>query len=481
MKNTKKSIRNLSVFVTSWLEFIATKALRRQVSLKVMATLLCLLSSLAYTQIISSNDREIAIINVNVISMLKEGIDANQTIVIKNGKIVSIGKSKYPKGALVIDGKGKYLIPGLAEMHAHVPPIDDIEPMKDVLKLFAFNGITTIRGMLGHPRHLELRSKIQSGEILGPRFFTSGPSFNGNSVKTIDDGINLVKQQKQMGYDFLKLHPGLTKETFGAISKTAKDVGIRYGGHVSFAVGIWMAAESQYATIDHLDGMVEALVPGIENLTEQQNGLFGMFSSEKADEAGIPKIMKALKDNDVWVVPTQALADRWFAPSATPELMAAAPEMKYMDAKTKNAWMQSKKTLMANPQYDATKINSFIQLRRKLILACQQSGVGLLLGSDAPQIFNVPGFSIKHELNYLVMSGLTPFQALQTGTVNVAKFYNETDRGTIAAGNVADLVLLNGNPLTDINQVGNIEGVFLNGLWMPKKYIEAELKKLVKE
>lgn len=446
----------------------------------VLALILCPLSGVL-SQVVSSTNQEIVITNVNIISMLKESIDENQTVVIRNGKIASIGKTKYGKGALVIDGKGKFLIPGLAEMHAHVPPIDDIEPMKDVLKLFAFNGITTIRGMLGHPKHLELRSKIQSGEILGPRFFTSGPSFNGNSVKTAGDGINLVKQQKQMGYDFLKLHPGLTKETFGAISKTAKEVGIPYGGHVSFTVGIWMAAETKYATIDHLDGMVEALVPGIENITEKENGLFGMFSSEKANEAGIPKIMKALKDNHVWVVPTQALADRWFAPTATPELMAAAPEMKYMEAKTKNAWMESKKTLMANPQYDATKINNFIQLRRKLILACQQSGVGLLLGSDAPQIFNVPGFSIKHELNYLVASGLTPFQALQTGTVNVAKFYNEKDRGTVAQGNIADLVLLNGNPLADINQVGNIEGVFLNGLWMPKKYIEAELKKLVKE
>ena len=366
-------------------------------------------------------------------------------------------------------------------MHAHVPPIDNIEPMKDVLKLFAFNGITTIRGMLGHPKHLELRTKIKSGEILGPRFFTSGPSFNGNSVKTVEDGIKLVKQQKEMGYDFLKLHPGLTKETFGAISKTAKDVGITYGGHVSFTVGIWMAAETQYATIDHLDGMVEALVPGIENMTEQQNGLFGMFSAEKADEAGIPKIMKALKDNNVWVVPTQALADRWFAPSATPELMAAAPEMKYMEAKTKNTWMESKKTLMANPLYDETKINNFIQLRRKLILACQQNGVGLLLGSDAPQIFNVPGFSIRHELNYLVKAGLTPYQALQTGTVNVAKFYNETDRGTIKQGNIADLVLLNENPLVDIGQVGNIGGVFLNGKWLSRKYMDEELKKLVEE
>jgi imidazolonepropionase-like amidohydrolase len=431
--------------------------------------------------IVNSSEREIVIKSVNIISMENDQIQPDQTVVIRNGKITAIGKSlQYGKDALVIDAKGKYLIPGLAEMHAHVPPIDDIEPMKDVLRLFAFNGITTIRGMLGHPRHIELRTKIQSGEILGPRFYTSGPSANGNSVKSVEDAIKLVKDEKAMGYDFIKLHPGLTKETFAALSKAAQEVDMPYAGHVSYNVGVWMAAEAKYATIDHLDGMVEALVSDIENITEQQNGLFGMFSSEKADESRIPKVLKALKDNNVWLVPTQALAERWFAPAATPELMNSAPEMKYMDVKTRENWMNSKKTLMANPQYNSDKINKFIALRRKLILESHKNGVGILLGSDGPQIFNVPGFSIHHELQYLVDAGLTPYQALQSGTVNVAKFYNAPDRGTIKIGNVADLVLLNANPLSDINNTTAIEGVMLNGKWLSKKYIDEELKKLVK-
>jgi imidazolonepropionase-like amidohydrolase len=441
---------------------------------------LLILASTINAQIADSKEKEIVITNVNVVSMTKEGVDQNQTVVIKNGKISAIGNPKYSKDALVVDGKGKYLIPGLAEMHAHVPPVDDIEPMKDVLKLFAYNGVTTIRGMLGHPRHIELRTKIQSGEILGPRFFTSGPSANGNSVKSVEDAVKLVKDEKAMGYDFIKLHPGLTKETFGALSNAAQEVGMPYAGHVSYKVGIWMAAEAHYATVDHLDGMIEALVPGIESISEQDNGLFAMFSSEKADESRIPKVIKALKDNNVWVVPTQALAERWFAPTATPEAMNAAPEMKYMDAKTRENWMNSKKTLMANPKYDEDKINAFINLRRKLILECQKNGVGILLGSDGPQIFNVPGFSVHHELKYMVDAGLTPYQALQTGTVNVAKFYNDKDRGTIETGNIADLVLLNGNPLQDITKTTSIEGVFLNGKWLSRKYLDDEMKKLVK-
>jgi imidazolonepropionase-like amidohydrolase len=453
------------------------------ISNRLVFLVICLMFafSAAGRQLVNSADKEIVITSVNVITMESDQVEANQTVIVRNGKITAIGKNlKYGKDALVINGKGKYLMPGLAEMHAHVPPVDDLEPMKDVLKLFAFNGITTIRGMLGHPRHLELRSKIQSGEILGPRFYTSGPSFNGNSVKTVDDGIALVRKQKEMGYDFLKLHPGLTKETFAAISKTAQEVGIPYGGHVSYGVGVWMAAEARYATIDHLDGMVEALVPDIANITEQQNGLFGMFSAEKADESRIPNVLQALKDNRVWVVPTQALAERWFAPAATPELMNSAPEMQYMDAKTRENWMNAKKNLVANPLYKADKINQFIALRRKLIQECQKNGVGILLGSDGPQIFNVPGFSVHHELRYLVLSGLTPYQALLTGTVNVSTFYNAPDRGTIKPGNVADLVLLNGNPLQDINNTTAIEGVMLNGQWLSKKYIDKEMKRLVK-
>src|SRR5688572_24765603 len=246
-----------------------------------------------------TGQRELVFLSVNLIPMDQEKLVPNQVVVVKNGKIKAIGnvgQIKYGKDAIVIDAKGKYLMPGLAEMHAHVPPVDDLEPMKDVLMLFALNGVTTIRGMLGHPRHLELRSKIQSEEIFGPRFYTSGPSFNGSSVKDVETAAAMVKQQKQAGYDFLKLHPGLTKATFNAVAKTAKEVNIPFAGHVSFDVGVWRAIDAGYATIDHLDGFVESLVPGIDTITEEQNGLFGMFVADQADITRIPKLMTALRE-----------------------------------------------------------------------------------------------------------------------------------------------------------------------------------------
>ena len=432
---------------------------------------------------VSSSNREIVFRSVNVIPMDKEQVLENQVVVVKDGVITAVGsagKVKYGKNALIIEGKGKYLMPGLAEMHAHVPPVDDLEPMKEVLQLFSLHGITTIRGMLGHPRHLELRSKLQSGELLGPRFYTSGPSLNGNSVKTPEAGAELVRQQKQAGYDFLKLHPGLTPETFAAIAKTAKEVNIPFAGHVSYDVGVWRAIDAGYASIDHMDGFVESLVPGLEAIPEQETGLFAMFIADQADTTRIPKLMNALRDNNIWVVPTQALAERWMSPAESPEELGNKPEMVYMDAKTRQNWVAAKQKLMADPRYNAAAVNRYVQLRRKLIRESQDAGVGLLLGCDAPQVFNVPGISTHQELKYLVDAGLTPYEALRTGTVNVGRYFNREDMGVIKTGAVADLLLLNGNPLKDIEQTQQIEGVLLSKTYLPKAYITNELKKLEK-
>jgi len=432
-------------------------------------------------ELIDSSQREIVFTSVNVVPMDTELIIENQMVLVKNGRVSAIGKKlKYGKDALVIDAKGKYLIPGLAEMHAHVPPNDNLESQKEVLFLFAANGITTIRGMLGHPSHISLRSKINSGEILGPRFYTTGPSFNGLSIKTAERGAEMVREQKAAGYDFLKLHPGLTKETFAAISSTANEIKIPFAGHVSFGVGVWRAIDAGYSSIDHLDGFVEAMVPGIESMVEQQTGLFGMFVADRADESVIPKLMKELKGKNIWVVPTQSLADRWFDADFTGDVFKQDPDSKYMNSQTINQWVESKKNLMANPQYDAAKIENFIKLRRKLIYECQQAGVGLLLGCDAPQVFNVPGFSTHNELKYLVDAGLTPYQALRTGTLNVADYLKLKDAGTIRPGAIADLVLVGGNPLTDITNSKKVEGVMIRGKWLSKSEIETGLKKLEK-
>lgn len=426
--------------------------------------------------------RDIVFQDVNVIPMDAEHVLTNQDVVVKGGRIISVkpsGKTVYPKTMLIIDGKGKYLMPGLAEMHAHIPPVDSLQPMKEVVLLFALKGVTTIRGMLGHPLHLELRKKLGTGEILGPRLYTAGPSFNGQTVQSPQAAEQRVRDQKKAGYDFLKLHPGLTLENFNAIVSTAKKVQIPFAGHVSFDVGIWRAIDAGYASIEHLDGFIEALVPGMDTITEQEEGSFGMFIARYADTSRIPKLVAALKEKKIWVVPTQSLAERWFSPQDVTSLREM-PEMTYVNPTTLNSWGATKNSLLRNPNYNAAQMQAFINLRRKLIYACQKGGVGLLLGSDAPQVFNVAGFSLHQELEYMVKAGLTPYEALRMGTVNPAAYFHRLDMGVVKPGYVSDLILLNGNPLIDIKQTRSIEGVMLGNRWLSKTFIAQQLKRLEK-
>lgn len=447
----------------------------------LLLLLLLTLTSIGFAQdLVSNRQREIVFESVSVIPMDGERVLENQTVVVKNGRITAMGKVgsvKFTKDALVIDATGKYLMPGWAEMHAHVPPIDDIEPMKEVLMLYLTNGITTIRGMLGHPKHLELRNKVNSGEILGPHFYTTGPSFNGQTVKTAERGADMVREQKAAGYDYLKLHPGLTKETFPAIANTAHEVGIPFVGHVSFNVGVWRAIDAGYSSIDHLDGFVEAIVPGVDTLAEQETGLFGAWIAYRADPSRIPKLMNALREKHIRVVPTQALAERWLSPRSADAFTKDA-DLKYIKPEQVASWVRAKNSYNDNPNFSKDRAEALIQIRRKLILECHKNGVDLLLGSDAPQVFNVPGFSIHNEMQYMVDAGLTPYQTLRTGTVNVAAYLNKPDWGTIKTGNVSDLVLLTGNPLTDIRQTRSIDGVMIGSNWLSKAYIQQELKKL---
>lgn len=433
---------------------------------------------------VNSAEKEIVFRSVNVVPMDKNEILKDQTVVVKNGRITAIGSTssvKFSNDAVIVEGTGKYLMPGLAEMHAHVPPNDNVQSHKNVLMMFALHGITTIRGMLGHPTHLDLRSKVNSGEIMGPKLYTSGPSFSGGSVHSTQEGEQKVREQKQAGYDFLKIHPGLTKENFAAVAKTAKQEGIPFAGHIPFSIGVWNSINAEYQTIDHLDGFVEGLVPGIENMTENETGFFGVLVADRADQKKIPELTKQLKQHNVWVVPTQALAERWMTSARTAESLSQDPEMKYMQPANLTNWINAKSGMRNNPKYDSVGIANYIKLRRKIIYDCNKAGVGLLLGCDAPQVFNVPGVATHHELQYLVDAGLTPYEALKTGTVNVAKFYKKNGQaGVVRKGAVSDLILLNGNPLENISNTMQIEGVMVNKNWLPKPYIEQSLKKLEK-
>lgn len=420
----------------------------------------------------------LAFVNVNVIPMTSEAVLHGRSVVVTDGRIAAIGDvetTALPEDAVIIDGTDRYLMPGLAEMHAHVPGADSRD-LERVLGLFVANGVTLIRGMLGQPSHLELRKQLATGEKTGPRLFTSGPSFSGRSVDGPEQAVAMVREQARDGYDFLKIHPGLSLAEFQAIAATANELHVPFAGHVPEDVTVEQALAAGMATIDHLDGYMVSLLRPDDDPTGGFGGFFGVYLANHADPGKIEGIARATVAAGVWNVPTQSLFEHVVSAEA-PERMADRPEMKYVSAGTVEAWKEAKNELMKAELYTPETAARAIELRRKLILALHRSGAGLLLGSDAPQIFNVPGFSVHRELRMLVEAGLSPFEALQTGTVYPASFFNqEHSFGTVQEGLEADLVLLDGNPLQDIGNSRRIHGVMIRGHWLSRQDLDRQLQ-----
>ena len=448
--------------------------------MKKISLLICVVTFLSCSpKKISISPTAVLITDVNIVDVSNGDILKNRQVVIDSGKIKKILESvgnvgEYPN---IIEAKGKYLIPGLAEMHAHIPqpPTSDTS-IEETLFLYLSNGITTIRGMLGHPTHLVLREKALNGEVLSPRIFTSSPSFNGNSVTTKEEAVQMVTAYKDEGYDFLKIHPGIELEVFDQMVETANELNIPFAGHVPVMVGIRHALESKYATIDHVDGYLEGLVPQSEAVDPTANGFFGYSFTPLADTSKIDELVALSKKNQVWVVPTQSLFERWFAPVSSDELLKQ-PEMKYMPVSTLENWKRRKdESTKPETGFNEEQWSKFTAIRRELIRKLQENGHGMLLGSDAPQLFNVPGFSIHHEVEGMKEAGLTPLEILQSGTINPAIFFGKEDTfGSIREGLDADLVLLGSNPLLDILALKDINGVMVRGKWLSQDSIAEQL------
>lgn len=418
-----------------------------------------------------------AFVNVNVVPMSTDTVIAAQTVLVEDGIISAIGsvdEIRIPKGARAIDGTDRFLMPGLAEMHAHVPAADSRNLDRD-FSLFVANGVTTIRGMLGQPSHLALRGQLLDGEVFGPRLITSGPSLNGRSVQGARDARRQVREQAAAGYDFIKVHPGLSADEFTAIAETANELGIPFAGHVPVAVGVRAALELNMATIDHLDGYLVSLLPPHSFKSGGYGGFFDIMLAAELDPQQIGAIATATAASGTWNVPTQILIEQRVSATPVTELRNY-DEMKYMPAETVERWVGTKQALLGERDFDPEVAELAINLRRQLILALHEAGARLLLGSDAPQVFNVPGYSTHRELEVLVASGLTAFEALQTGTTAAAEFLG-TNAGSVQVGKDADLVLLDANPLDDIENSRRIHGVMLRGLWLSGHTLQQRLEK----
>jgi len=408
--------------------------------------------------------------NVRIVDVESASAGAPTTLVVRDGWIVDPDQAGA-ESAATIDAGGQYLIPGLAEMHAHVPPSSDQAAVGDVLTLFLAHGVTTIRGMLGEPGHLALRSALARGERSGPRLITSGPSLNGNSVPDVRHAREMVRRQAEAGYDFLKLHPGLLPDTFAAIDAAADGLGIGHAGHVSIGVGLERALAAGQATIDHLDGYAQVLVPADSPARRKEPGFFGFNIASAMEMDRIEEWSRRTADAGVWNVPTQTLIENIAVNDV--DALLKRPAMRWVPAETKAQWVARIEQMRAS--LDADALAHFVAVRRALIKSLQSSGAGVLLGADAPQIMNVPGDALHHELEIYVEAGLSPAEALATGTVNVAEFQGQSASGCLRPGCVADLVLLAADPLEDIENVRRIRGVMRAGEWFDRERLDVML------
>lgn len=407
------------------------------------------------------------LMGVSVLSMVDDQVRSDQAVIIDDGTIVWVGpatRARYPSDATVITGN-YYVMPGLAEMHAHIPPASQgPDYVHDVLKMYVMQGITTIRGMLGEASHLELREASARGEIIAPRIFTSGPSFNGNTVPDAETARNRVREQFEAGYDLLKLHPGISVEAFDAIADEANKLGIDFSGHISHDVGLERTLASGKGTIDHLDRYMEFIADVPSDRTDPSIIFFGYDLTDYVDESRITLSATKTRDAGVGVVPTNTLLENVFNPDNTIRTMGAWPGMDLLPGNVVSGWVNFINIIRNQPEYDEDRARRFLDYRLQITKALHDAGVLLLLGADAPQIFNPPGFSAHKELRLLVDAGLTPFEAIKTGTVNVGTYFNEPDRtGKIHAGYRADIIMLDVNPLEAIPFNAHIRGVMVNG------------------
>lgn len=439
-------------------------------------------ASLCLCQVLSGESGEVLVLRkVNVVPMDEEQVLRDRTVVIADGWIRTVSSDQddeLPEGARMLDASGKYLMPGLAEMHAHVPGSNEEESYRnDVLFLYLANGVTLIRGMLGDPVHLEVREQLAQGELLGPRLITAGPAFSGQSAPSAERATELVQEQAQAGYDFIKVASG-SPDAFEAMVEAAREADLPFSGHVPAEVGIARALEAGYASIDHLDAYMPGLVHP-EETAGLEGGFFGFRLAPHVEEDRVKEMARRTEEAGVWNVPTESLMHSVLI-ARMEDIDEARPEFRYMPRQVVDGWKEGVRRQREDPHYDAETAEEFMRVRRNLIRALHQKKAGLLLGSDAPQYFNVPGFSLHREMERMAEAGLTPYEVLRTGTVNPAVFLDESTFGKVAEGMRADLILLDANPLEDLAHARRIAGVIRQGRWISRDEIDRRLEEIAR-
>jgi tetratricopeptide (TPR) repeat protein len=399
--------------------------------------------------------------NISVIPMDTERVLAHQTVLVHDGKIVEVGPINSvhpPTGSIVISGQDKFLIPGMADMHTHVD-------RKEMLPLFLAAGVTTVLNMgLASPEFVTaVRKDVREGTTVGPRIFAAfmidGPGDPGPEYVALceRDAREAVDRAKLVGYDFIKVYSRLQPDIYAAVLDEAKKQDIAVVGHIANSVGLENSLAQGQVMIAHAEEYYKT------------------YFQNQPDDGRIPGAVRLTKGAGAYVTPNLSFFATLTAISSDPQTMdklLASPQADFMPPDIRGSW------LSARPSKPSDKFVSELATLRKLTVALSLAGVPLLAGTDSPGGGMVPGASVDDDLDQLVAAGLSPFQALSAATRTPGEFIHRfvpgaEEFGTIAPGQSADLVVLDANPLTDIQNAHHVIGVMVRGRWFERSELNA--------
>src|SRR5580692_2565602 len=431
----------------------------------------------------------IVINNVSVVDVRSGAVLADQTVILERNHIASVGPSKsakYPRNAPSVNGHGYFLIPGLWDMHVHLVFGDWFPGAQNItLPMLIANGVTGVRDMGSELETVQdWRHDIGEGRMLGPRIRTSGPMLDGPkprfpssiAITTPEDGRRAVDDLKRRGADFIKLQSLIPREAVFAIADEASKQGIAFEGHVPDAVRASEMSEAGMKSFEHLIGIFEGSSPKEDDFLRGGKTVGAFLASY--DPARGAALAALLAKNQTWQCPTLVWERGGNLIDATD--FAKDGRAKYVPAYWKDVTWK-KFTDQVKTEFNTDDLAArkrFIEKELEMVQLLHKAGVPFLAGTDTPPgVYIFPGFSLHEELQRFVAAGFTPLEALQTATLNPARFFGTEARlGTIEKGKLADLVLLKANPLEDISNTQKIAAVFVDGRYYSSEDLEKMLR-----